>query len=138
MKNYDVVVILTGTSHVLTWLVAIWMMFGPVYQGESVTAVIGESGQGESTRFSASLIAVNGLSALPIVFAPVVSSGLGLFGALTTQARKSKRVSILWASAFLLLALSMIGIASIGIFILPAALLLIASSVAASMRPPPR
>ena len=138
MKNYDAVVILSGTAHVLTWLVAIFLMVAPVYQGESVTAVVGESGQGESTLSSASLIAVNGLKELPIVFATVVLSGLGLYGALTTHARKTRRLSVLWVSAFLLLALSVIGIASIGLFILPAALLLIASSVVALKRPPLR
>ena len=133
MKRFDATVISTGVAHALTWVVALWLAFGPVYQGESVTAVVPGEGGGESTRTTATLIEVNGLRVLPILLAPVALTGLALLAVLLTHAGRARRKVLLWVSAVLLLGLCAVGIASIGLFYLPAALALVFSAILGSL-----
>ena len=133
MKRFDATVISTGAAHALTWVVALWLAFGPVYQGAAITAVTPGGVAGESTRTTATLIEVNGLSVLPLLLAPVVLTALALLAVLLTHAGQPRRKVLLWGSAVLLLGLCAVGIASIGLFYLPAALALVFSAVLGSL-----
>jgi hypothetical protein len=81
---------------------------------------------------SASFIEVNGLEGLPLLLVPVILTGLGFWAILLTsqgQARSKLPLGItLWVGAVLLLGFCLVGIASIGIFYLPAALALLVSA----------
>ena len=39
VNRLNIVVLLAGTAHIMTWGLLFWMAFGPVYQGVTVTAV---------------------------------------------------------------------------------------------------
>ena len=139
VRQLNIVVLLAGAAHIMTWLVLLWLLFGPVYQGVSVTAVSGQGGVSESRRTSASLVAVNGLRVLPIILAPVALTGTGLLAAFKRgRVEPGWRVlmwrAYLWASALLLLAISAISILSIGPFYLPPLVLLLASAIVSSRK----
>lgn len=134
MNRYDAVVISTVVAHVLTWVVALWLVVGPVYQGVSETAVTPGGVASESTRFAATLIEVNGLSVLPSLLAPVVLTALALLAALITGVGLARRRVLLWVTSVLLLGFCAVGIFSIGLFYLPAAVALFVSAVTASLR----
>ena len=129
MKRNDATVILTGFAHALTWVVALVLVFGPVYQGVSVTAVTPGDVATEPTRFTQTLIGVNGLRVLPFLLTPVALTGLALLTALLTHGGQARRKVLLWVPTVLLLGFCAVGIASIGLFYLPAALALVFSAV---------
>ena len=133
MKRNDATVILTGFAHALTWIVALFLVFGPVYQGVSVTAVTPGGAVSEPTRFTQTLIGANGLRVLPFLLAPVVLTALALLAVLRTDAGQARRKVLLWVSAVLLLGFCAVGIASIGLFYLPAALTLVFSAIVGSL-----
>ena len=39
VRRRDALVVSTGVAHVLTWVVAFWLVVGPVYEGVSKTVV---------------------------------------------------------------------------------------------------
>ena len=131
MKRNDPTVILTGFAHALTWIPALLLVFGPVYQGVTTTAVT-PSGASEATRFIATLIEVNGLRVLLLLLAPLVLTGLALLGVLLTYDGQTRRKVVLWISAVLLLGFCALGIWTIGLFYLPAALALVGSAILGS------
>ena len=104
MKRCDAAVISTWIAHALAWIVALWLGVGPVYQGVSATAVIPGDVANEPTRFTETLIEANGLRVL------------------------------LWVSVVLLLGFCAVGIASIGLLYLPAAVALVVLAVTSSRR----
>ena len=128
MKRNDPTVILAGFAHAITWAVALFMVFGPVYQGVAITPATPGGVASESTRFTATLTAENGLILLLLLLAPMVLTGLALLAVLLTHAGQARRKSLLWLSAFLLLGFCAVGIFSIGMFYLPAALALVFSA----------
>ena len=132
MKRFDAAVILTGVAHALAWVVGFWLTFGPVYPGESVTAIIPGEGGGESTRTTATFIEVNGLSVLPILLAPVALTGVALLAVLVTHSGQVRRKALLWVSAVLLLGFSGLASFSMGLLYLPAALALVFSAILGS------
>ena len=134
MRRRDAVVISTGVAHVLTWVVALGLVALPVYQGESQTAVTPGGVASESTRVTATLVEVNGLSVLPLVMVPVALTALALLAALMTDVGSAKRRVLLWVSSVLLLGLCAVAIASIGLLYLPAAVALIVAAVMGSRR----
>ena len=134
MRRRDAVVISAGVAHVLTWGVTLWLVFGPVYQGVSKTAVAPGGVASESTRFTATLVEVNGLSVLPLLMVPVALTTLALLAALITGVGLAKRRVLLWVSSVLLLGFCAVAIASIGLLYLPAAVALIVSAVMGSRR----
>lgn len=129
MRRGDAGVISTGVAHVLTWVAALWLIFGPVYQGVSVTAVTSGGTASEPVRFTATLIEVNGLRMLPLLLAPVALTALALIAALMTGIGLARRRVLLWVAAGLLLLFCAVGIASIGLFYFPAAVALVVSAV---------
>ena len=134
MKRRDAAVISIVVAHALAWVVALWLTFGPIYQGVSVTAAIPGDVAIESTRVSATLIDVNGLRVLPLLLAPVALTALALLAALLTDAWSAKRKVLVWVSAVLLLGFCVVGSFSIGVFYLPAALALTISAILGSRR----
>ena len=132
MKGNDGTVVLTGFAHALTWIPALLLVFGPVYQRVTTTAVTPGGVASESTRFTGTLIAVNGLRVLPILLVPVVLTGLALLAVLLTYDGQTRRKVVLWISAVLLLGFCALGIWTIGLFYAPAALALIFSAILGS------
>ena len=133
MKRNDTAVILAAFAHALTWVVALFLVFGPVYQGVSMTAVTPGGGVSESTRFTATLIGVNGLRVLPILLVPVALTGLALLAVLRTDAGQVRQKVLVWVPAVLLLAFCILGSFSIGIFYLPSGLALVLSAIFVSL-----
>ena len=134
MRRRDAVVISTGVAHVLTWVAAIGLLVGPVYQGVSETAVTPGGVASESRRFTATLVEVNGLRVLPLLLAPVALTALALLAALITGVGLARRSVFMWVSSVLLLGFCAVGIFTIGLFYLPAAVALIVSAVMGSRR----
>ena len=133
MKRNDPVVISAGVAYALAWVVALFLVFGPVYQGVSVAPVAPGGAVSEPTRFTQTLIGANGPRVLPFLLAPVVLTALALFVALRTNAGQARRKVFLWVSAVLLMGFCAVGIASIGMVYLPAALTLVFSAVLGSL-----
>ena len=139
MKRHHPIIISTGIAHFLAWAVMLWLALGPVYQGISETLVTPGGVASEPTRYTATLIEVNGLRVLPMLLFPVFLTALSLWTVLTTDLRRAWATKgLLWASAALLLLLCLVGIMSIGLFYLPAAILLLFSAGKASRRSLPR
>ena len=132
MKRFNAAVILTAVAHVLAWVVALWLAFGPIYQGVSVTAVAPGDVTSEPTRFTETLIEANGFRALPLLLEPVVLTALALLAALLTDAGQARRRVLLWVPAVLLLVFCAVGIFSVGLFYLPTAVALVVSAVMGS------
>ena len=109
------------------------LVFGPVYQGISNTAVTHGGVASESTRFTATFPEVNGLSVILVLLAPVVLTALALLAVLLTDAGQARRKVLLWVSAVLLLGFCAVGIWTFGLFYLPAALALVFSAVLGSL-----
>ena len=109
-------------SHVLAWAVFVLLVFVPIYQGESVTAIPAGATPRPPEQFTATFIEVNGWGVLPIVLAPVAISGVGLLGVMLAGPGLVWRRAPLGVSALLLLGFCIAGSYSIGVFYLPAAL----------------
>ena len=125
-------VVSTVTAHVLAWVVVLGLVFGPVYQGESVTAAAPGAPASEPTKTTATLIEVNGWRVLPILLVPAALTGLALVTVLKTNAGQTRRRVLVWAASVLLLGFCILGSFSIGIFYLPSALALVVSSILVS------
>ena len=132
MKRNDPTVILTGFAHAVTWVVALLLALGPVYQGVSKTAVWTRGAASASTRGTTTLIEVNGLSVLFVLLAPVVLTALALLTVLLTHAGQAWRKVLLWVLAVLLLGFCAVGIWTIGLFYAPAALALVFAAILGS------
>ncbi len=132
MKRHNAAVVSTGIAHVLAWVVVLGLVFGPVYQGVSVTAVAPGVPSGEPTKTTATLIEVNGWRVLPILLVPAALTGLALVTILKTNAGQTRRRVLVWVASVLLLGFCILGSFSIGIFYLPSALALVVSSILVS------
>ena len=133
MKRFDASVILTAIAHALTWIVVLWLAVGPVYQGVSVSALTSGDALSEWVYFTGTLIEANGLKVLPILLAPVVLTALTLAATLLLKAGQARRGVILWVLAVLLLGFCAVGIFTVGLFYLPAALALLFSAMLTSL-----
>ena len=118
----------------MAWGAGLWLVFGPVYQGVSVSASLPGEPSGEATRHTATLLEVNGLWVLWLLLVPVLLSGLALLAVAFTDAGQARRKASLWLAALALLAFCLVGILSIGLFYLPVALALLAAAVAGSLK----
>ena len=132
MKRNDPTVILAGFAHALTWVPALLMVFGPVYQRITTTAVTPGGVASEYTRITATLIEVYGMSLLLLLLIPMVLTGLALLAVLLTHAGQARRKLFLWVSTVLLPGFSAVGIWTIGLFYLPAALALVCAAILGS------
>ena len=131
MKRHDPAIISAVIGHALAWAAAIWLAVGPTYQGASVAAVTSGGAASEPIRVTATLIEVNGLSVLPLLLMPVLLTAMAVLFAMLIHAGLTRRGVPLLASAVLLLGFCAVGIASIGLFFLPAAITLVLSGVIA-------
>jgi hypothetical protein len=113
----------------VTWVVGLWLAVGPVYQGQSTTAATTPGVAGESTHYTSTLIEVNGLRVLPLLLIPVALTALALVAVLVSESRQGTRKVALWGLAVLLLGFCVVGIFSIGLFYVPAAIALVVSAV---------
>ena len=162
MKSPGAPVLAGGVAHILAWGIALLLAFLPVYEGASATAVSAVAVEvdrrstgplpldagaistlpadvGESVRSTATLIQVNGLWVLGLLVIPIVLTGLVLISTMMRQpgraaARRYRWRLVGWVAALVLLALSIVGSASVGLFYLPVALLTL---VAAALRTRP-
>ena len=132
MKRHNAAVASTGIAHVLAWVVVLGLVFGPVYQGVSVSAAAPGAPANEPIKTTATLIEVNGWRVLPILLVPAALTGLALVTILKTNAGQTRRRVLVWAASILLLGFCILGSFSIGIFYLPSALALVVSSILVS------
>ena len=132
MKRHNAAVVSAGIAHVLALVVVIGLVFGPVYQGGSVTPAAPGAPANVPTKTTATFIEVNGWSVLPILLVPAALTGLALVTILKTNAGQTTRRVLVWVPAVLLLGFCILGSFSIGIFYLPSALALVVSSILVS------
>jgi energy-converting hydrogenase Eha subunit B len=98
-----------------------WLL--PAYQGSA------SSSSGVVTHTSATLVGENGLWVLGIVAPPAVLALIAWFGLHRRCASTSRRGGALaWTAIAALLVLSLLAAASVGPFLLPVALLLVAAA----------
>lgn len=133
VKHWDGVAISAGIAHVLAWVATLFMAFGPIYQGVSTT-ITTPGGVAETVRTSETLLEANGLSALPLLVAPVMLTALAVAIVLTTRVKTPARRVSLWVAAVLLLGFCVVGLFTIGIFYFPAAVALVVAAVIGSRR----
>ena len=131
MKRFDAAIISAVVAHVLAWVAAIGLAVGPIYQGESATAVTGGGIGVEPIRVTATLIEVNGLSVLPLLLTPVLLTALVLVVIVANAGLRGRGVT-LWVSAVMLLGFCVVALFSVGIFYLPAGLAVLASAIITS------
>ena len=129
MKRHNAAVVSAGIAHVLAWVVVLGLVFGPVYQGASVTPAAPGAPANVPTKTTATLIEVNGWGMLPILLVPAALTGLALITLLKTNAGQTRRRVLVWVPAVLLLGFCTVAIFSIGIFYLPTALALVFSAI---------
>ena len=133
MKRIGVTAIAALTAHALAWVAGLWFVFAPSYQGLSVTSSMPGEPAGEVARHTATLVEVNGLWVLWLLFIPILLSGLALLVIRFTDPGQARRKALLWLAALVLLAFCVVGILSIGLFYLPVALALLVAAVSGSL-----
>jgi len=134
--------VLAFAAHLLAWGAFLWAAFWPfAYQGVSATPVqVDELGdpvgavESELVRHSASFLEVNGVWGLVPLLIPVVLTGLALLGLGTWRGRTSGIISVLWVLTAGLLTFCLLTSLSVGVFYVPAALVLIAASAVLTSR----
>ncbi len=104
--------------------------FAPVYHGTSVTP------GGAVVRMTDSEVGVNGLYVVWLLCIPVALALVAWVGLRLRCSRASSLGStVAWAAVVLLFVFAAVGLASIGVFVLPAALLLLAAATSAPAGP---
>jgi hypothetical protein len=135
-------IVLAALAHALAWIVFLFLVFWPLYQGSVTTAVpaVAPDGIGippvaaapgvssQEVRFSESILEVNGPVVLIPLAVPVLLTAAGLLVALIARGRWT-RLALVLAAAVLLLGFCVLTGFSIGLFYLPAALALLASAI---------
>ena len=94
------------TAHALTWAAGVWLTFGPVYEGVSVTPVLRDASEtpvlrsdgsgSEATRYTATLIEVNGPYVILGLLVPVVLTGIALLAVQLANNSQARRKILLW------------------------------------------
>ena len=139
MKSSKVVILSATAAHVLAWAAFLWLAFWPYsYRGVTATPVGPDGTGGQDTHLSASFIEVNGLWVVIPLLAPVALTALALIVALIGSRGRAWNKIVLWVFAVILLAFCGVGMFSIGLLYLPAALALLISAIAFSLRPAER
>ena len=134
LKRTSVTAFSAWAAHALAWGAGLWMVFGPVYQGVSVSATTAGEPAGEATRHTHTLVEANGLWVLWLLLIPVVMSGLVLLAIALTVQGQTRRKALLWTPALALLVFCVVGIFSIGLFYLPALVALLVAAVTDSLK----
>ena len=133
LKRIGATAIAALTAHALAWGVGLYMVFGPVYQGVSVTATLPGEPPGQATRHTETLLEANGLWVPWLLFVPILLTGLVLLAIRLTHPGQARRKVLLWLPSVVLLAFCAVAIASIGMLYLPAALALLVAAIAGSL-----
>lgn len=133
MTARRIVIALSALAHAWTWGVGLFLVSYPhAYRGTSTTRSVssldGTTTTTVETGLSASLIETNGLSVLPVLLVPIVVSGLFLAVALSEAGGRAVTITVLWATAILMLGFCVLGAASIGFFYVPGALAMLAAA----------
>ena len=128
LRFVDATTALIGTAHVLSWVAGAWFALGPVYQSESLAATIPGEPAGEVSRSTATLLEVNGLHGALMLLVPVILTGIALLTIQLTN-KSTSRAVLLWGPVVLLLGFCFVAILSIGLFYLPAALVLLVAAL---------
>ena len=126
-------------AHLLAWAAFLWIAFWPnSYQGVSETAV-SVDGSGATTsevvRYSASVTEVNGYWVLIPLLIPVLATATALLSLLTWKGERGGNILILSGTAVILLVFCVLGLLSIGVFYLPAAIGSIVTAVVFGLKP---
>ena len=129
VKFVDTTTALIGTAHVLSCVAGAWLALGPVYQSESLAATIPGEPAGEVSRSTATLLEVNGLHGALMLLVPVILTGIALLTIQLTNKSQASRAVLLWGPVVLLLGFCFVAILSIGLFYLPAALVLLVAAL---------
>ena len=130
LRSVRAATISAWTAHALAWAAGVWLTFGPAYEGMSVTpALPGEEPSGGAVRFTTTLVEVNGLYVLLWLLLPVLVTGIGLLAIHLANNSYARHRTILWCAVVALLGFCAVGVFSIGVFYLPAALALFFAAV---------
>ena len=129
VKFVDTTTALTWTAHALAWVAGAWLALGPVYQSVSMAATIPGEPAGEVSRSTATLLEVNGLYGALMLLVPVILTGIALLAIQLANKSQASRVVLLWGTTVLLLGFCFLAILSIGLFYLPAALVLFVAAL---------
>jgi hypothetical protein len=116
--------ILSGLAFLAVVAATVYLLTAPLYQ--HVTTAITENGE-ETVQSTATLVEVNGTWVVFALIGVTLVSGLPLLAALRRSA--SQRL-VTWACTLLLLAYSIAGSFTIGLFFMPGAVLLLLAAIA--------
>jgi len=135
VKSSRTVILVSSLSHALAWLPFLWLALWPYSYSGTATIPIGPDGSGgESVSLSASIIEINGWRVLIPLLIPVALTAIGLLAAITWKHQLRNKM-FLWVATVLLIGFCGLGMFSIGIFYLPAALALLVAAILLSLVP---
>lgn len=115
--------LLSGLAFLISIAATVYLLYAPLYQ---YVRVIDTARDGETIRGTATLVEVNGFWVVYLLVAVTLSSGAPLFVALT---RPTLQRLVTWVFALLLVAFSILGSWSIGLFFMPSAILLLIAGI---------
>lgn len=114
-------------AHVAAWVALLFILFWPsFYRGTTIETR--PHGAQQVVPYSATFLEVNDWWTLIPLAVPVLLTAAGLLAVLTVRRRRTQLV-LLWLSGVLLVAFCGLGMFSIGLFYLPAALALLVSAI---------
>ena len=112
-------------AHIFAWAATLFFLFWPIYGGVSVSP--GESGL--SSVSGKTLIEVNGIWAAFLIILPIVFTAIVLIASLPGTALPRLMLTLRWTAFALTLLFCVVGIYSIGVFYLPAALAVLVAAI---------
>ena len=119
-----IAIILSALAFLVTITTAVSLVNAPMYQHMETTLTAG--GQQETTQTTATLLEVNGRQVVVQFVVVALVSGIPFFVILK---RSTSQRLLTWISALLLLAYSIAGSFTIGLFFMPGALLLLITAL---------
>ena len=129
MKSNRTVIFVSGLAHALAWAAFLGMAFSPSFYSGTIETAVGPDGAGgDVVSFSASIIDANGWWVLMPLLVPVALTAIGILAAITWNHQLRNKV-FLWAAAALLAIFCTLGIFSVGVFFVPAALALLVAAI---------
>ena len=128
MRPRKLVLVWPVLAHTAAWAAFLFLALWPAsYRGTHIE--IDAAGVQHTTTETASLVEVNGPMVLLPLFLPVALTGLALLAVWRWNPRPWVRRAFLWVLALLSLGFCVLGILSIGVFFLPAALALVVTAI---------
>ena len=139
-------IIPAAVAHLAAWIAFMFLLLWPIYQGSVTSEVpalesdgtgrppvaLAPDASSQEVRLSESILEVNGPWVLIPLSVPVVLTAAGLLAALIARGRRT-RLALLWLTAVLLLGFCVLTGFSIGMFSLPAGLVLLAAAIILSV-----